>query len=255
MINLSDARTKALVEHIIKSTNKYIDAINNFSFESFQDLMPLIEPLKHISIRQGYVLDGFMCGDERNGSFQLYVCKEGSVIPYQPFTESATKKYNPKCAWDYMPKEEDIIPYSDEKYIEGTIPYVAAKTIPSIYDYIELPFHPLSIWEAYLPTLASGYLPKRWHGCYGIIDVITGKDSLIEACKDAVDCSELIEDPRIIPFVHMISGDEAEVSYCYFSAWGGVIHATVPVQKTERGVVFGEKKSETLIEYDCGLRF
>ena len=255
MINLSDPRTKALVEHIIKSTNKYLEAIEGFNFKEFQDLMPLIEPLKHISIRQGYVLDGFMCGDERNGSFQLYVCKEGSNIQYHPLTESASKKYNPDRSWDYFPKDEDVIPYSDEKYIEGTIPYFAAKTVPSIYDYIELPFHPLSIWEAYLPTLAMGYLPKRWHGCYGMIDVITGNDSLIEACKDAVDCSGLIDDPRIIPFVQLVSDEEAEVSYCYFSAWGGVIHATVSAQKTERGVNFGEKKRETLIEYDCGLRF
>lgn len=254
-MDIQDLRTKALVEHIVRSTNKYIEAIHNFNFKEFQDLMPLVEPLKHISIRQGYVLDGFMCGDERNGSFQLYVCKDGSNIRYQPFTESASKKYNPECSWDYMLKDDDIIPYSDEKYIEGTIPYHAAKTVPSIYDYIELPFHPLSIWEAYLPTLAEGYLPKRWHGCYGMIDVITGNESLIEACKGAVDCSGLIDDPRIIPFVHMISDNEAEISYCYFSGWGGVIHNTVPVYKTQTGVRFGEAKRNTLIEYDCGLRF
>ena len=76
-------------------------------------------------------------------------------------------------------------------------------------------------------------------------------------CKDedGVDYSAFINDERLIPNVNLVSDNKALVSFCYWNSWCGLVYTTLEALRTEKGVSFGEEKRETLIEYDCGIRY
>ena len=58
----------------------------------------------------------------------------------------------------------------------------------------------------------------------------------------------------IMPSVK-IDGDKAVVTYYFWTAWGGLCKFRVPVEKDNESIIFGNRERQTLVKYDCGIRY
>ena len=229
---------------------EFTDHIRKMNFKCFDDLMPLLEPLDCLSMRQGYVLDAFQCGDRIGSRLQLYCCKEGSEIMFQEPKEDEKQK---KGRWPFgRAKKKELPPYTDDMYLQGMYSPAVSGLIPEIWSYITAEFLPMAAWQCYLLRSAQYIMPRNWHAIYGSRDYIFVPSDLKGL---SADCSQYYDDPSVFPSVELTDDNEAVVSCCYWNDWQGLIRETVKVTFVDGHAQFVELKHTTLVPYHSSLIF
>lgn len=256
------------------TTYHFKRAIKAIKFSETRDLNKVMESLPHIKLREGYSLGHYITGDFFGFAENLYPFRIGASNEYDPGQEHRDIKhhnffelYQKAEEGDEEAKRlvkiwENPIPFQDGQYVNGELSITASGTVPKLADYLELDFTPISIWESYLLLVeAKSYLPNGWHGAYANGELIMDNNNLISVCSERRKLKEsgwesLLNDSRIIPSVTIGSDNEALIQYCRWSDWGGLKRITAHAHKKRRSVSFEvEKERETLIKYDCGIRF
>ncbi len=238
-----------------------------FDFGEFDDLGRLMLAVPRIGMREGFVLDGYNSGDQRNAVMKLYARKIGTRDRYLPVSAENMKFFSGKIIWRKLEglvngeKAEEsrplIKPFKEGQFIHNTIPYEASKTVPPVLNYLEFQFTPGAIWEAVLLTEASRlYLKHVWHGCYNNGMLVVDNTSLTLACSlFKVDYKPFIDDERIQPSVEMLSDSEAIVRYCFWNEWGGLRRVSLKLIRKRKGIQKEDLGTETLLKYDSGNRY
>lgn len=228
----------------------------------------LFDVLSELHIKDDYVLDAYELGNEMGSRCELYVHRKNAVIEYKPDLEKRrererrifmTQREKEKLG----PFEDYIPPYSDEMYVSMMLGYKEYNQIPPIWGYITVPFTSMGIWQAYLLTKAYSLLPKKLHGKYNNIDFIFEKSDIKQLMritsnlldnKDLAYLERCLDTGELLPHVE-VNGNTAIVTCTFWSAWGGLRKRITTVTKNDNTVSFGDEKFETLIKYDCGIRF
>ena len=232
----------------------FVDIINKNrdKFNNFYDVSFLLNPLKDIKVRDGYLLDAYPVTYIREGAyyFQLYICREDADTAYHPkltdIRDSFWKKLNvQKCEKQWLPK------YNDSMYIDTEIPSELEKDIPC--DQLVVPFTEKGIWEALMLKIAYMHLPKFDHGAY--------KESRLILCDK--DVSELVihiaidnmewyvgkEKVNRIENGVSINGNCAEVKYTYWNDWQGLVKVTTKAYKDGDGIRWDDNSTKETIYF------
>ena len=228
------------------------DYVWKMDFGCFDDLMPLMEPLDCLSIRQGYVLDAFRCGNDMGSRSQLYCRKERSEIMYLEPKEDEWQTRKGRLQFR-LDEDKELPPYTDDMYLQGMYRGAVSDLIPEIWPYITAEFSAMAVWQCYLLHIASSsFLPLGWHAIYGERNNIFVPSNL-KGLK--VDCSEYYDDPLVFPSVELTGDNEAIVSCCYWNDWQGLIRETVKVTFVDGHAQFGESVLITLVPYESDVCF
>ena len=236
----------------------------------WQDVEWILDPLDLIQTPEGYVLDAFHVEDRNNNEYQLYFSKEGSTKKYKsiksqrrvPVEQTEEEKRMGIQRFEF---KSVIPPFDDTMYLAGTYEYEVAKTIPDIWDYVSVPFTPMGVWQAFLLNETFRFLPHFWHSSYIDRSYIFQIDDIVRISKlEKVSpgisqkymqkLKEYCNSDMLLPRVK-VESNSAIINVCFWNSWQGLIKLDVPVTKRGRTVQFGQAKSETLIEYDCGIIF
>ncbi len=178
-------------------------------------------------------------------------------------------------------------PYSKDLLIKEVLNVFTAKVVPSFWNELDVQFTEAGIWQAVLLDEIIALFPKGWHANYlekTYVFTMADMQRIIDKKKSSYDYTDeeieklnaywrfLDMTPHfdqyrksnydklvsylgredILPSVK-ISGDEAVVSYCYWSEWGGFCRATIPVEQRGQSVAIGKPNKEVLVAYDCGI--
>ena len=226
------------------------------------DIEWLLEPLDAISHSPDIVLGAFRKGDRLGWLYELYFHQRDASAIYVPF-DPPYEKFNEYVDLfmleEYVPNAK---PYNKTMLVKGLANAPTIMAVPKIWDDLTVPFTELGIWQALLLNEAYTFMPKGWHGNYlnhwyvftqddmqHIIDKYTQYKSV-----DHDKLASYLGRVDILPSVK-IDGDNAVVSYCIWTRWGGLRRLTVPVEKHNEFVKFGKWERQTLVEYDCGIRY
>lgn len=223
----------------------FIEAIEDFDFEKFDDIMPLLKPLNKIIVREGYVLDAFKVGDRHGASFQLYTCKRDATKKYEPYADCNSDS----IGIDKKGEKTEASPYCDNMWISGMLDYNTAESIPSVFTNLSIPFDKMGIWQAYLLDIAPSLMPKDWHACYGSRNYIFKLDDLKEL---PVDCSKYYDDTSVLPQVKIVDNNIAQIICSYWNSWSGLNKITINVTREWKFEVF---EHEVLVKHNCGIIF
>ena len=225
------------------------DYVWKMDFGCFDDLMPLMEPLDCLSIRQGYVLDAFEFGDSLGSYFKLYCRKEGSEIMYQEPKEDVMQK-NGRVLFR-LAENKELPPYTDDMYLQGMYSHAVSELIPEIWPYITAEFSSMAVWQCYLLHIASSsFMSLGWRPKYPNRDNIFVPSDLKGV---RADCSEYYDDPQVLPSVELTGDNEAVVSCCYWNYRQGLVREAVKVTFVDGHVQFGESELTTLVPCRNGL--
>lgn len=194
---------------------------------------------------------------------------------------------------DEIPEWPKPNPYKKTMLINGTPEENAMSDVPSILEDLIVPFTELGIWQAMLLSEAIALLPKGWHANYLEKTYVFSKadmQRIIDGCKtkysDYTDAeleklkayyrflgrpssvfkyrgfgfrksdyerlTTFIGREDILPSVE-ICGDKAEVTYFYWSEWGGFCRNHIPVERRGQSVAIGKPDEEVVVAYDCGI--
>ncbi len=227
--------------HLGKMAADFDDFMYECDFKTFDNLMFVLDKLPLLKIRDGYELDAFQKGDSYGSRFQAYCCKAGSVVQYNPSTHGK---------------------YDDSMYIQGTIGYDEAESVPDYMPYFNVPFTKEGILQAWLLRNLTDFMPLGWHACYGSKTFVFETSRIEnmfspEKTSDRMKVREQVlalDLETLLPKVS-IFGNRATLEYAYWNDWSGLVKMTVDVEKDGDSVKFGEPSSEVLVAYRSGLRF
>jgi hypothetical protein len=128
-----------------------------------------------------------------------------------------------------------------------------------IFNYIQVEKSRIGAWQAYLLETCYTILPLFWHGCYNSRKFIFTEEDINEIpLLSTRDLSSLAD--IIYPSVDFIDANTASVKCCWWNEWNGLVRESVLVKYDGNKVSFVDpsypiKRRETLIPYECGLRF
>lgn len=210
-------------------------------FNNFDNLKAILAAVPHISMREGYVPDAFVCGYGHYGEMRLYARALSPTGRYMPVPEEEMddKKgdvnYPAMEGWGETADGRAFAPFADGQYVHNVIPIWAGNTVPPITSYLRVPFEPRAILEAvFLVDAAPLYLMHYGEGFRKKGRLVLGSLSLWSYCYPwNIDSSALLNDPRIDPFVRMSGTDQCLVGYCYWCLPKGPVQRIVRV--TRRG--------------------
>lgn len=239
-----------------QSFKKFIDScVEENLFSNFTDVNFILKALKSISLKNGFILDACQIKESyyRDGEFYLglYVCKDNAKAEFKPKLKSVRDTFMKKiglqkCEYQYQPK------FCEDMYISTTIPIEVYKELPSIYQYLEIPFTEQGIWEAFLLNWVNILMPKLGHGNYIYKKLICNEEDLLTINK--VDCSPFFN-YEIFPSI-VINGNEAQLTYCYWSNRKGLVKETKLVSKDGSSMKWDNNVKEHILHlYDTGIRF
>lgn len=211
----------------------------------------------------------------------------------EPFLTPERKKRVRNCYYllteDERKKASRPNPYSKDLLIKETLNVFTDKVVPSFWDELAVQYTETGIWQAVLLNEIIALFPKGWHANYlkktyvfsmaDLQQIIDDKKSRYDYTDEEIDrlnaywrfldmtphfdqykksnydkLVSYLEHEDILPSV-TISGDEAVVSYCYWSEWGGFCRNHIPVERRGQSVAIGKPDNEALVAYDCGICF
>lgn len=236
--------------------------------DMFENVNWLLDPLDKIKIAPGYVLDAFDCGSSYGANLQLYVCQKDSLQEYMPDLEKRKERENrlymtAKERKKAGPFEDYIPPYDDSMRIGQRLDLAEAKQVPAIWGYLNIPFTPMGIWQAFLLYTASNLLPAQWHGMYNHRDYILEYEQMQNLLyyrgddfseEDKENFVDYMMTSKYLPQVD-VNGDNAIVTVSYWSQWNGLLRVTLPASKHGSTIAFGEEEYTVIAHYKTDLRF
>ncbi|MBR5169874.1 MAG: hypothetical protein IKW85_04840 [Muribaculaceae bacterium] len=238
--------------------------IKDYRLQKGNDVEWLLEPLDLISHPSDLALDTFRCGFGRDWAYELYFHYTNAKSFYQPYNLApdspilAIINDGSIIVYDDIDMPESN-PYDKSMLIQDKLDIWSGHAIPSVWDDVMVPFTELGIWQAQLLHRALTFMPKGWHGNYLNHWYVFSQDDMQRifdkySSYKSVD-HEMLESylgrDDILPSVN-IDGDKAVVTYCIWTRWGGLCRLTVPVERHNQSVIFGESERQTLVKYHCG---
>lgn len=156
--------------------------------------------------------------------------------------------------------------FREGQYIRGRVPYMATDCIPSVFDYVEYEFNEQSVWELFLLHDAWRHMPLWWHAGYARREYIFERADLERKVSRQIiddwthqditqEVAAYINDDSILPKVTMQSGNEADITICYWNGWRGLVKEVIRVKRENGTTTFTDVLDKTLVAYDCGLRY
>lgn len=219
------------------------------NFESFDNLMSVLDKLPLLKIRDGYELDAFQNGDA-DWCLQAYCCKAGADVLYVP-----------ELHGDYV----------DSLRIHGSIDWISANKVPAALSYMDVPFTVEGIMQAWLLDNLTDFMPKGWHANYsakyfifdesrvGNLFQMAGNDGALTKSlkRDRMVVKDKVMDLDIASLLPTVSvdGDTAVMEYAYWNDWSGMNKVKMPVKKVGNSVEFGEPEIDVLVRHCCGICF
>ena len=223
----------------LKNINKNRKQIEKYSVNTNW----LLTPLKHLVFPEDMTLGMYTAGGGLGSHTEIYFHNNDATEPYQMGTV-----YTPNKIILY---NGDLSTCFDASYEEP---------LPAL-NYIRIDeFLPESIWEAYLLTRVSSFLPLFWHGGYMLFKYIFSKEDLIKVHNFTDDELKNLEKYQFEPIVEHrgFYKDKYDwgISFYEWSEWGGLFKTFVHV-RCERGgsVHFYEEKQKNIFKYNCGICF
>ncbi len=133
------------------------------------------------------------------------------------------------------------------------------KVRTSLPQHIECEPSEKAAWQIFLLYDALSQLPYDWHGEYLISINIFNTEDLTTirgfTPKDTKEIKQVLRNIEkqedVLPQVKMISTTQAQLTYCYWSDWTGLIRCTYIVDFEAKTVKYSN--STALYKYDCGL--
>ena len=239
------------------------DHIKDYRLLNEDDIEWLLEPLDAISHSADIVLGAFRKGDHLGWLYELYFHQHDASAIYVPFGPPY-EKYNGEVSLFELDDEgvPDPKPYNKTMLVRGLANWLTIEAVPKIWNDLTIRFTEEGVWQALLLHQAFTFMPKGWHGHYNDAKYIFSQDDLQRiiskySSHKRIDQEKLAscrERNDIMPSV-AIDGDKAEISYCTWNNWSGFCRFSVHMEKHNLSVKFGERDRETLVEYDCGIRF
>ena len=230
----------------------------------------ILNQLPALKMDEGYMLDLFNCGDRHGSVHQLYACRVGATETWHPEPEKVMEQKRANgIFWNVFKKEGEkektIVPYRDDLYVDGLMPYSYAKMVPSVFTHLTVPFDEKGVTEAWLLHMAEYFLPRFWHANYGTsdyifsperVDVIIGrlKEENRNGSKDAVEALKGIDRSKLLPSVRL-EGETAYVTFSYWNDWKGLVTETEEIRRDGKTVSFQEGSKTVLVKYDCGILY
>ena len=128
-----------------------------------------------------------------------------------------------------------------------------AGRIKKMWQFIEVPFTPEGLWQAFLLNEMWRMLPLHWHANYAKVTYILDMDDLkSHAWRD----SSLSKRTDLLPHVNLNPEDfTATIHYTYWSEWQGLVATKLPVSMDNGVLKWGKREEEVLIPYNCGIVF
>jgi hypothetical protein len=203
------------------------------AFDSIENVDTMLNHLKGVSLKPGYVLDVFYISNWGGGTAYHY-CRRPD--------ESKLAK-NP-------PLEQ----------------------FENVLDYMIVEFTPEGIWSAYLLNISYSYIFKFWHAYYSESwQVFSVKDEIICSLskydtdtEDSTTWKELSVLPPIKNKVEIIDSNNASITSYYWNEWEGLIEEKVHVERVGETVRFirydkdnpdSRTSYKVLVFYWCGIQF
>lgn len=233
------------------TTYRFEQALEKIDFENLRDVSFILNALPNIRLKEGYKLGACRVGTVNQTTLHFYALKDGSSEKYVPGEIGVHLNPDPYTFGRYS--DPVPIPFKDGQYIEGIISLKAFETIPHIEDYLDVELSVECVWEAVLLLDAAfGYL-NIWHKC----ELIVNSLSLVRKCDglSVEGWEEFLQDPRIVPSIIVIPEQGAIIRYCRWSDQDGLTNIVLKADYSNRTLHFERIGSETLFEYDWGIRF
>ena len=203
------------------------------ALDSIENVDTMLNHLKGVSLKPGYVLDVFYISNWGGGT-AYYYCRRPD--------ESKLAK-NP-------PLEQ----------------------FENVLDYMNVEFTPEGIWSAYLLETSYSYIFKYWHAYYSESwQVFSVKDEMIYSLskydtdtEDSTTWKELSVLPPVKNKVEIIDSNNASITSYYWNEWEGLVEEKVHVERVGETVRFIYYKKDNpdsrtsykvLVFYWCGLQF
>ena len=239
--------------------------IKDYKLQKEEDVEWLLEPLDLISHPSDLVLGAFRKGDRLGWVYELYFHYRDASALYVPFNPPYEEynKYIDIFDFDREDQVPDTNPYNKTMLVKGLANWPTIMAVPKIWEDLSVPFTEMGIWQALLLNETFTFLPKGWHGDYYSYWYVFSQDDMqgiIGSRKrswydfDHEKLASYLGSQDIMPSVN-IDGDKAVVTYYFWTAWGGLCKFRVPVEKDNESIIFGNRERQTLVKYDCGIRY
>ena len=126
-----------------------------------------------------------------------------------------------------------------------------ARRIKNMWQFIEVPFTPDGLWQAFLLDEMWRWLPLYWHANYAKVTYILDMDDLrYHTCRDR----SLSKRTDLLPHITInAKNSTAIIHYTYWSEWQGLVAAKLHVSQENRVLEWGHREQEVLIPYVCGI--
>ena len=203
------------------------------ALDSIENVDTMLNHLKGVSLKPGYVLDVFYISNWGGGT-AYYYCRRPD--------ESKLAK-NP-------PLEQ----------------------FENVLDHMIVEFTPEGIWSAYLLNISYSYIFKFWHAYYSESwQVFSVKDEIIYTLskydtdtEDSTTWKELSVLPPIKNKVEIIDSNNASITSYYWNEWEGLIEEKLHVERVGETVRFirydkdnpdSRTSYKVLVFYWCGIQF
>lgn len=209
-------------KNLSEVTDNFFAAANKVDPQNgFDNLTPLMESFKDLKVKDGFELDGFWADCGENSYIKLYFSTKGTTLRWMPQIV------------DGKPDSE----FRDNMFIHNHLDESIVQNLPPLTNYIEGPFTPEAIWQAYLLLTAKHYLPitkglrnERRYPLIRKIDFLKLDDERL---------SDYANDNRLRSEVDIIDKNRALVSCALWSGSTGLCVEKVVVSRAGNGYKFG----------------
>lgn len=253
---------------LAQTAQRFIDACRQIPFTDKPetvDLAGVLETLPHIHLDENYTLECSTPGTGgMGGESTVYALRKGT--------------HRPKFGELLSIRRSSV--FGDDE----------AETAISELDplsHITVEKSPEGLWEYHLLTQMWRFLPLWWHANYAEQTYITDADAVsdiahvteelkkqyedgkmymyefqpygLHHASDVENAINLTGDAMVLPSVTMVgdNGDTGEITYTYWSEWGGLTRESIIATVMEDGQVIsmGKPRVVKLVNYECGIMF
>jgi hypothetical protein len=215
--------------------NDFRYTIKSFDFEAFDELNFLLDPLKGISLPDGFDLDAISVGDRSGSTMHLYATK--NEREFEPIIDSDGNVTN-------------IM--EDDMYLCGKVSYKVADAIPPLNRYLIVENSIAGVWSSFLLNMSEYFLPREWHAAYGARHFILSLEDLDDI--KSVDCFKF-RNTEILPSITYTNDNSGTIRVSYWRNYGGLIRDTYDFVWQDNTVKFTLKDSLTLVYYKSSIIF
>lgn len=221
-------------------------------FDEALDFMPMLDVLDLVKIKKGYVLN-----------FYKTDMWEYHTIPYIRKEFGEKKETGCRCLREQPDPEEQ-----------------------RVFQYLEIPFTEMGVWQGYLLHILPGITPKGGHANYHAVEEVYGYEELLSCifrsqgyneAGNNRELEEIIEryndefmfdrpNPELLASLYNLLGiesflpkavinseDSAIIESLFFSNFGGLVYEVTKAIRIGNTLKYEPQDQRVLVKYDCGI--